>query len=171
MRRRKIRSPDTLVSNPERPEVLAYVALGANLGDAQASVLAAIQAIARLPDTRLIASSSLYRTAPFAATGPDFVNAVVAISTRLNVHALLSHLQQLETGAGRRRPYRNAPRTLDLDILLYGDAGIASPTLQVPHPRMGGRAFVLVPLAEIAPDKMSGAELGAVASQEIERLV
>ncbi|WP_296490662.1 2-amino-4-hydroxy-6-hydroxymethyldihydropteridine diphosphokinase [Rhodoferax sp.] len=155
---------------PDHPEVVAWIALGANLGDAQASVLAAIQAIARLPSTRLIAASSTYRTAPFEATGPDFVNAVVAVSTRLNALALLQHLQQLENGAGRRRPHRNAPRTLDLDILLYGDASIASPTLQVPHPRLWERAFVLVPLAEIAPDKVSRAQLGAVASQGIERL-
>ena len=159
------------MSATDRPEVLAYIALGANLGDAQASVLAAMQDIAGLPDTRLIDSSSLYRTAPMDATGPDFVNAVVAVSTRLHVHALLHHLQQLENGAERQRPYRNAPRTLDLDILLYGHASVASPTLQVPHPRMWERAFVLVPLAEIAPDKVSDAELGAVASQEIERLV
>jgi 2-amino-4-hydroxy-6-hydroxymethyldihydropteridine diphosphokinase len=158
------------VTVSDRPEVLAYIALGANLGDAQASVLAAVQSIVRLPDTRLIAASSLYRTAPFEATGPDFVNAVVAVSTRLNVHALLHQLQQLENGAGRERPHRNAPRTLDLDILLYGEASITSPTLLVPHPRMGERAFVLVPLAEIAPERVSRAQLSAVASQEIERL-
>ena len=158
------------MSVTDRPEVLAYIALGANLGDAQASVLAAMQAIAGLPSTRLIGSSSLYRTAPFEAAGPDFVNAVVAVLTRLNVHALLHHLQQLEIDAGRQRAHRNAPRTLDLDILLYGDASIASPTLQVPHPRMGERAFVLAPLAEIAPDRVSRAQLRAVASQGIERL-
>jgi len=159
------------VAKPERPEVLAYIALGANLGDAQASVRAAMQRIAALPQTRLIACSSLYRTAPFDATGPDFINAVVAVSTRLTAPELLLNLQRLENGAGRERPYRNAPRTLDLDILLYGDASIGSPTLQVPHPRMWGRAFVLVPLAEIAPTKVSSAQLLAVASQEIERLV
>ncbi len=159
------------MANPERPEVLAYVALGANLGDARASVRAAMQGVAALPQTRNIACSSLYRTAPFEAAGPDFINAVVAVSTRLTAPELLLNLQRLENGAGRERAYRNAPRTLDLDILLYGDARITGPTLQVPHPRMGERAFVLVPLAEIAPDKVSSAQLQAVASQEIERLV
>lgn len=159
------------MAKPERPEVLAYIALGANLGDAQASVRAAMQRIGALPQTRLITCSSLYRTAPFEATGPDFINAVVAVSTRLNAPELLLNLQRLENGAGRERAYRNAPRTLDLDILLYGDASICSPTLQVPHPRLWGRAFVLVPLAEIAPTKVSSAQLLAVASQEIERLV
>lgn len=157
--------------NPERPEVLAYIALGANLGDAPASVLAAMLDIAALPQTRRIASSSLYRTAPVEATGPDFINAVLAVSTRLNAHELLLSLQRLEIGAGRERSYRNAPRPLDLDILLYGEARICGPALQVPHPRMWERAFVLAPLVEIAPEKVSGAQLQAVASQKIERLV
>jgi 2-amino-4-hydroxy-6-hydroxymethyldihydropteridine diphosphokinase len=158
------------MAGAQRPEVLAYLALGANLGDAQASLQAATVSIAALPATRLVAASSLYRTAPLEATGPDFINAVVAISTRLNAHELLLRLQRLEIGAGRERSYRNAPRTLDLDILLYGDASLCSPVLQVPHPRMFERAFVLVPLAEIAPDKVSAAQLGAVAGQVIERL-
>lgn len=157
--------------NPERPEVLAYIALGANLGDAQASVLAAVQGIAALPQTRRVASSGLYRTAPVEATGPDFINAVVAVSTRLNAHELLLSLQRLENGAGRERSHRNAPRTLDLDILLYGEASICSPTLQVPHPRMWERAFVLAPLADIAPAKVNSVQWQAVASQAIERLV
>ncbi|MEY4099647.1 MAG: hypothetical protein RL300_818 [Pseudomonadota bacterium] len=158
------------MAEPERPEVLAYIALGANLGDAQQAVLAAIQQLAGLPETRLLARSSLYRTAPFEASGPDFINAVLALATRLNAPALLLKLQRLEAGAGRQRTYRNAPRPLDLDILLYGDASISSPVLQVPHPRMWERAFVLVPLAEIAPEQVSRAQLGAVASQKIERL-
>ncbi len=155
----------------ERPEVQAYIALGANLGDAQASVRAAMQGVAALPQTRRIACSSLYRTAPFEASGPDFINAVMAVSTRLNAPELLLSLQRMESGAGRERSHRNAPRTLDLDILLYGEASICSPTLQVPHPRMWERAFVLVPLAEIAPEKVGGAQVQAVASQKIERLV
>lgn len=158
------------MNQPERPEVLAYIALGANLGDAQASVLVAIQRVAGLPDTRLISSSSLYRTAPVEATGPDFINAVVAVATRLSAPELLQCLQDIEKQAGRLRPYRNAPRTLDLDILLYGDARMTSPALQLPHPRMAERAFVLVPLAEIAPDQVSHAQLSAVACQGIERL-
>lgn len=159
-----------VMAEPERAEVLAYIALGANLGDAQQAVRDAMQRLAALPETRLVAASSLYRTAPFEATGPDFINAVVVLATRLNAPELLLQLQRLETGAGRQRSYRNAPRPLDLDILLYGDASISSPALQVPHPRMLERAFVLVPLAEIAPHRVSRAQLGAVASQVIQSL-
>jgi 2-amino-4-hydroxy-6-hydroxymethyldihydropteridine diphosphokinase len=151
-------------------EVLAYVALGANLGDAQATVLQAVQALAQLPDTRLLRASRLYRSAPFEASGPDFINAVAAISTRLSAPELLLRLQQLEHDQGRQRPFKNAPRTLDLDILLYGDAIINSPDLQVPHPRMHQRAFVLVPLAEIAPERVSAAQLASLASQSVQPL-
>ena len=130
----------------------------------------AIDALNRLPDTRLEARSHLYRSAPVDAQGPDFINAVAAVSTRLTAPDLLLALQQLEQRAGRERPYRNAPRTLDLDLLLYGDARIDSPSLTVPHPRMMERAFVLIPLAEIAPDLVPAAALAAVAGQRIERL-
>ena len=150
--------------------MIAYVALGANLGDAAAVVASAIDALNRLPDTRLEARSHLYRSAPVDAQGPDFINAVAAVSTRLTAPDLLLALQQLEQRAGRERPYRNAPRTLDLDLLLYGDARIDSPSLTVPHPRMMERAFVLIPLAEIAPDLVPAAALAAVAGQRIERL-
>ena len=150
--------------------VTAYVALGANLGDARATVNAAIEALDHLPQTRLLRASSLYRTAPWEASGPDFINAVAAIETALGAHELLRALQALELQAGRERPYRNAPRTLDLDLLLYGDAIIDSPELIVPHPRLRERAFVLLPLAEIAPALVSAAELQAVAGQVIERL-
>ncbi len=147
-----------------------FVALGANLGDATATIQRAIEAIARLPDTRLLSQSSLYRTAPVQALGPDFINAVVEISTGLSAQALLGHLQGLENSEHRQRPYANAPRTLDLDILLYGDHSIQTPSLQVPHPRMNQRAFVLVPLAEIAPNRVSAAQLAVVSNQIIERL-
>ena len=150
--------------------MIAYVALGANLGEAAAVVASAIDALNRLPDTRLEARSHLYRSAPVDAQGPDFINAVAAVSTRLTAPDLLLALQQLEQRAGRERPYRNAPRTLDLDLLLYGDARIDSPSLTVPHPRMMERAFVLIPLAEIAPDLVPAAALVAVAGQRIERL-
>ena len=150
--------------------MIAYVALGANLGDAAAVVASAIDALNRLADTRLEARSHLYRSAPVDAQGPDFINAVAAVSTRLTAPDLLLALQQLEQRAGRERPYRNAPRTLDLDLLLYGDARIDSPSLTVPHPRMMERAFVLIPLAEIAPDLVPAAALAAVAGQRIERL-
>ena len=151
-------------------EVLAYVALGANLGDSRATVLQAVSALALLPGTRLLRASGLYRTAPFEASGPDFINAVAAISTRLSAPELLLHLQRLEHDQGRQRPFKNAPRTLDLDILLYGDAIINTPDLQVPHPRMLERAFVLVPLAEIAPARVSAAQLAALASQTVQPL-
>ncbi|MDD5472084.1 MAG: 2-amino-4-hydroxy-6-hydroxymethyldihydropteridine diphosphokinase [Sideroxydans sp.] len=153
-----------------RPQVIAYVALGANLGDAQSTVLAAMQAVATLPDARLLRASSLYRSAPYEAKGPDFINAVIAVQTGLSARDLLFKLQQIEIDAGRLRPYKNAPRTLDLDILLYGDSVLDTPDLQVPHPRMQERAFVLLPLAEIAPERVSAALLAAVAGQRIERL-
>ena len=140
---------------PSAPEsaaaAQAYIGLGANLGDPRAALREAIEALAALPDTSLCASSSLYRTAPVDAVGPDFLNAVVHLETRLAPHALLAALQRIEQVHGRERPYRNAPRTLDLDLLLYGDQSIDSPTLTVPHPRLHERAFVLLPLAEIAP--------------------
>ena len=150
--------------------VTAYVALGANLGDARATVNAAIEALGRLPQTRLLRASSLYRTTPWEASGPDFINAVAAVETALGAHELLRALQALELQAGRERPYRNAPRTLDLDLLLYGTAIVDSPELVVPHPRMAERAFVLVPLAEIAPEFVTDRTLLAVAGQPIERL-
>ncbi len=154
----------------EREPVTAYVALGANLGDAPATLMRAIETLDRVPATRVTARSSLYRTAPVDATGPDFINAVVALTTRLTAPDLLRALQALELEAGRERPYKNAPRTLDLDLLLYGDAHIDSPALTVPHPRMDGRAFVLRPLAEIAPQRVPAEALMAVAGQRVERI-
>lgn len=150
--------------------VLAFVALGANLGDARATVLWATGQLARLPETTLRQSSSLYLTEPVDASGQDFINAVVAIETRLTAPDLLQHLQQLEQLAGRERSFLNAPRTLDLDVLLYGEARIQSPDLVVPHPRMWGRAFVLVPLAEIAQERVTAKQLAGVAGQRIVRL-
>jgi len=151
--------------------VLVFIALGANLGDAQSTVLAAIQSISQLPQTRLLRSSSLYRTAALGDSGPDFINAVIAVSTRLDGNDLLLELQHLENLAERVRTYPNAPRTLDIDILLYGDATINTPTLQVPHPRMIERAFVLVPLAEISSGRVSPSALQAVSMQAIQRVV
>ena len=129
----------------------AYVGLGANLGDAAATIDAAIAEIARLPGTRLAQCSSLYVSAPVDAAGPDFFNAVAALDTELPPREFLVALQTLEAAHGRLRPYRNAPRTLDLDILLFGDIVDADPLLTLPHPRMTERAFVLLPLAEVAP--------------------
>ena len=133
------------------PEVSAYVGLGANLGDARATIEAALAALAG-PQTRMVAQSSLYRSAPVDSSGPDYLNAAAHVRTTLAPHALLAHLQAIEAQHGRERPYRNAPRTLDLDLLLYGDQTLHTPTLTLPHPRLHERAFVLLPLAEIAPD-------------------
>ena len=156
------------------PMVTAYVAIGANLGDAVAAVTRAILALDALP-TCVVKASGLYKTAPLETLpdqpgGGDYINAVVEIKTRLAGHALLQHLQHLESAAGRERPYTNAPRTLDLDLLLYGDGCIDSADLVVPHPRMWQRAFVLVPLHEIAPRLVSNDALNAVQGQAISRL-
>jgi 2-amino-4-hydroxy-6-hydroxymethyldihydropteridine diphosphokinase len=132
--------------------MIAWVGIGANLGDARANVLDAIGRLSRLPGARLVQASSLYRTAPIDSSGDDYVNAVAALDTELGAHALLQALFAIEQAHGRERPYRNAPRTLDLDLLLYGDDIIDdAPTLIVPHPRMHERAFVLAPLADVAP--------------------
>ena len=134
-------------------KVQAFIGLGANLGDPQAQVRAAIAALGALPRTRLLASSSLYRSAPVGvAPQPDFVNAVARIETQLSARKLLEELLTAEARAGRERAAPGAPRTLDLDLLLYGDQVIEEPGLAVPHPRMHERAFVLMPLAEIAAE-------------------
>ncbi len=131
--------------------VRAWVGLGANLGDPRATLAAAFEALAALPQTTLAARSSCWRSAPVDAAGPDFVNAVAALDTRLGPTALLDALQALEAAHGRTRPYRHAPRTLDLDLLLHGDTVMQTPRLTLPHPRLHLRAFVLEPLAELAP--------------------
>jgi 2-amino-4-hydroxy-6-hydroxymethyldihydropteridine diphosphokinase len=131
--------------------VTAYVGIGANLGDARASVENAFQQLAALPDTRLTGQSSLFRTAPIDAGGDDYVNAVVRIETPLPADELLKKLQEIEHASGRVRSVINAPRTLDLDILLYGTLKISSESLTVPHPRLTQRAFVLIPLLQIDP--------------------
>ncbi len=153
-----------------REPVTAFVSLGANLGDALETVLAAVQDVARLPDTELTGCSRFYRTAPHEASGPDFINAVVCLATRLTAPHLLQALQQLELEAGRERPYVNAPRTLDLDVLLYGESCIDSPRLTVPHPRMWARAFVLYPLADLAPERVSAEILASMANQPVQPL-
>ena len=156
---------------------LAYVALGANLADPATQVRAALVALSQLASARLLRTSSLYRTAPVGVHGqPDFINAVVALETTLAPHALLAELFAVEARFGRRRDYRHAPRTLDLDLLLYDDRTIDTQELRVPHPRMHLRAFVLAPLVEIAPDcripgrGSAAAWLPAVAMQRFERL-
>jgi 2-amino-4-hydroxy-6-hydroxymethyldihydropteridine diphosphokinase len=159
-----------------REPVTAYIGLGANLGDAAAALATAVLALRALPDSELLGRSGMYRTAPVDASGPDYLNAVVALRTALPAEVLLDALQDIERAHGRERPYHHAPRTLDLDLLLYGDASIQTPRLVVPHPRLHERAFVLVPLAEIAPSLAlpgRGAVadlLAGVAGQRIERL-
>lgn len=156
--------------------VRAYVALGANLGDPAAMLENAALALAKIPLTTLVQLSGFYKTAPLntdhpgtetAAPGGDYCNAVAALDTALPAPGLLKALQAIEQQAGRVRGMRNAPRLLDLDLLLYGRGCIASRDLTVPHPRMAQRAFVLQPLAEIAPHEVSSAQLQAVAHHAI----
>ena len=145
------------------------IGLGANLGDAQQTLSWAVQALSQLAQTQLLAVSSLYSTKPIDSSGPDYLNAVALVRTQQAPLAFLQALQALELQAGRERPYRNAPRTLDLDIELWGGWRSDVPVLVVPHPRMWERAFVLVPVAEIAPQCVSAEQLQAVADQGIER--
>jgi 2-amino-4-hydroxy-6-hydroxymethyldihydropteridine diphosphokinase len=129
----------------------AYVGLGANLGDPLQALRRAAAALRARPGVSLWAASPLYRTRPVESSGPDYLNAVVAFDTDESAPALLKALQALEQAQGRERPYRNAPRTLDLDLLLLGDLCLDTPALQLPHPRLHERAFVLAPLADLAP--------------------
>lgn len=157
--------------------MIAFIGIGANLGDARANVADALARLAAYPGCRLVTASSCWRTAPIDSSGDDYINAVAMVETELDAHALLDALMAIEQAHGRERPYRNAPRTLDLDLLLYGDAAIDdAPLLAVPHPRMHERAFVLAPLLEIAPDAQIPGRgraadfLPTVADQAIERL-
>lgn len=135
------------------PMTRAYIALGANLGDPVATLEQAIDAIGALPSTLVVKRSGWYRSAPIGyAAQPDFVNGVIAVDTSFDAEALLSALLAIEDRLGRIRSFDNAPRTIDLDVLLYGELVQASAALTVPHPRMHERAFVLAPLIEIAPD-------------------
>ena len=131
---------------------LACIGLGANLGDVRAVLAAAYSQLQQLPGTRHHRCSPWFRSAPVDASGPDYLNAVACFDTSLSPQALLEALQGIERRHGRERPYLNAPRTLDLDLLLYGNQQIATPTLTVPHPRMHERAFVLLPLAAVLPE-------------------
>ena len=155
---------------------LAYIGIGSNLDEPQAQVERAFDELARLPRTRLSARSSLYRTAPVGyAAQPDFVNAVAELDTSLRARELLAELLAIEARHGRRRSFANAPRTLDLDLLLFGDLRIDEAHLVVPHPRMHERAFVLRPLVEIAPQAVipgagSAAALLAGTDQKVERI-
>jgi 2-amino-4-hydroxy-6-hydroxymethyldihydropteridine diphosphokinase len=162
------------------PSATAYVAIGANLGDPVATVHAAIEALHGIAGTRLLAASPLYRTAPVGLRAqPDFINAVVAMAVDVAVlpaPTFIARLFAIEAAFGRERSVRNAPRTLDLDLLLFGAEQHATPELTLPHPRMTERAFVLAPLADIAPDLAVPGRgqvadlLAAVAGQRVERL-
>lgn len=143
---------NTPAARAEGEPVTAYIGVGANLGFARDAVMNALIDLEGLPATTFIAASGLYRSAPVDGDGPDYINAVAEIGTRLPAHELLLALQAIETRYGRVRTTRNAPRTLDLDLLLYGSGLVKTPDLTVPHPRMGERAFVLVPLIELAGD-------------------
>ncbi len=143
----------------EREEgATVFIGLGANLGDARAALRDALNALQALAAPGSFRASSLYGSAPVDSSGPDYVNAVARLRTALAPRALLAALQAIEQRFGRERPYRNAPRTLDLDILLFGVDGrqggvsIADDSLTVPHPRAAQRSFVLAPLAELWPD-------------------
>jgi 2-amino-4-hydroxy-6-hydroxymethyldihydropteridine diphosphokinase len=153
-----------------------HIGIGSNLGDAQDNVRRAIDRLGALPDTQLSAQSSLFRTAPVDAVGDDYINAVACIETRLTPEELHAALQAIEQDFGRERPYRNAPRTLDLDLLLYGQRTLSTGTLTVPHPRMTERAFVLIPLLQIDPFVVIPGKgpahtfVPAVASQVIQKI-
>ena len=156
---------------------VAYVGLGSNIGEPRRQLTEAIIAMSGLPETRLARHSSFYRTAPIGfADQPEFLNAVAALDTRLAPGALLEGLQGIERRHHRERPFANAPRTLDLDLLLFGEERIARPGLTVPHPRMHERAFVLQPLLELDPaisipgKGKASAFLPATSSQKVERI-
>lgn len=153
----------------------AYIGLGANLGDARATLLQAWQALTEVAGVDADGLSGLWRSAPVDAGGPDYINAVGRVRTTLGAYELLAALQVIEQRHGRERPYRNAPRTLDLDLLLYGQLTQDDPVLTLPHPRMHQRAFVLRPLAQLAPSLVLPqgdwpALLAAVADQRLEPL-
>ena len=148
---------------------VAYVGVGSNLDDPRTHVLQALNALDRLPHTRLVKRSSLYRSAPLGhAAQPDFINAVAQLETGLPAERLLAELQEIEARHGRTRSFPNAPRTLDLDVLLYGELSLDLPNLKIPHPRMHERAFVLQPLMEVAPQLQLS--FAACANQEVERI-
>jgi len=155
---------------------IAYVGLGANLGNRRRTIDSAIDALATLPASTVLRTSGLYRSKSIGAEGPDYLNAVVEMRTALAPLALLQELQAIEAAHGRERSVPNAPRTLDLDLLLFGDLELALTTLAVPHPRLHERAFVLHPLAELAPDLVVPRRgrvtdlLPTVADQRIDRL-
>ncbi len=156
---------------------LTYVGLGANIGEPRRQIEAAIEEMKNIPGTKVLLISGMYKSAPVGyADQPDFLNAVAQLDTGLAAEALLERLQDIEHRHGRERPFPGATRTLDLDLLLYGDQVLATPRLTVPHPRMHERRFVLAPLAEIAPQAAIpghgsvGALLAACREQAVQRI-
>ena len=161
-------TPSDLIRSDMR--VIAYVALGSNLGDSPLILSKAIKELSEKPGLKLLSCSALYASKPIDATGDDYVNAVIALECFLNPVDLLRLTQELELAYGRVRSFVNAPRTLDLDLILYGHAQVTTPRLVIPHPRWTQRAFVLRPLQSIAPHLVSEEMLSAVKDQEIELL-
>jgi 2-amino-4-hydroxy-6-hydroxymethyldihydropteridine diphosphokinase len=165
-----------MISAAETATKAVYIGLGSNLGDATRNVQQALVLLDKMPLTRLEVHSSLFLTAPVEASGENYVNAVARIQTSLQPEELLRELHHIEREFGRDRPYRNAPRTMDLDILLYGLQQIQSDSLTVPHPRLTKRAFALIPLLQIDPfitipgAGPAHAFAADVADQEIQRM-
>jgi len=153
-----------------RDWVRAFIALGANAGDPLVQIEQAFVALQGLPASVNLQRSNLYRSAPWQAQGPEFINAMAQIDTQLCALDLLSHMQRIEWQAGRTRPYHHAPRTLDLDLIFYGQAVIDSPALTLPHPRWRERAFVLRPLADLLPEVIQPEDWYFVAGQKVEPL-
>jgi 2-amino-4-hydroxy-6-hydroxymethyldihydropteridine diphosphokinase len=156
---------------------VAYVGIGSNLGEPEQQVRQALVELDRMPHTRVVRQSSLYRSSPIGyAPQPEFINAVAQLDTALPAERLLAELQEIEARHGRSRSFANAPRTLDLDVLLFGNSALDAPGLRIPHPRMHERAFVLQPLVEISPEVMiprlgpAKALLESCAAQKIERI-
>jgi 2-amino-4-hydroxy-6-hydroxymethyldihydropteridine diphosphokinase len=154
-----------------RAPVDVVIGLGANLGECRDTLVWALYEIGAFPSTSLERVSSLYATAPVDADGPDFLNAVAVVRTTMTAPALLTALQALELRAGRQRPYFHAPRTLDLDVLLYGSSVLQSKQLTVPHPRMQQRAFVMAPLVELKPGFVACDSLSRLCTEQRIRLV
>ena len=153
---------------PGHPRTTAFLGLGGNIGDPRAAMAAALSAIEADPDTHVSAVSSLYRTPPWGKTDqPDFLNAVARVETGLGARALLELGLSTETALRRVRRERWGPRLIDIDVLIYDDDRIDEEGLQVPHPRMRERAFVMVPLAEIAPDWPVGATTAARIAEQL----
>lgn len=166
------RAADPVAEGADR----ATIGIGGNVGDVRAAMAAAIAAIDALPEVTVLGCSSLWRSAPIDADGDDYLNAVIEVSSRLEPEALLQQLHRIEADEGRQRPYRHAPRTLDLDLLMVGQRSVDTSTLQLPHPRLHQRAFVLLPLLELNPSAVHprlgplSAFVPAVADQVLSRL-